>query len=60
MIKPICEVEGCKTELKEYGAILLSPPDDEGRVMKIHICKECYKIFNFFIKKVRDANKENL
>ena len=40
-IKPICDK--CKKELKDFGAILLSPPDIENKVRKFHICKECYK-----------------
>ena len=40
MIKVICE--RCYIELKEFGAILLSPPN-EGQVRKIHLCRKCYK-----------------
>jgi len=40
-IKPICDF--CNQELKEFGAILLSPPDEKNNVKKYHICKECYK-----------------
>ncbi len=40
MIKPICNK--CKKELDDFGAILLSPPNEDGNVKKIHICKECY------------------
>jgi len=40
-IKPICEK--CGEELEEFGAILLSPPDSEGKVKKHHICKKCYE-----------------
>lgn len=40
-IKPKCDK--CKKELEDYGAILLSPPDDEEKVKKYHLCKECYK-----------------
>jgi hypothetical protein len=39
-INPICDK--CKKELREFGAILLSPPDFENKVKKFHICKECY------------------
>ncbi len=41
MIKPICYV--CDIELMDYGAILLSPPDKYSKVVKKHICKNCYK-----------------
>ncbi len=40
-IKPICDK--CKKELQEFGAILLSPPDKESKVIKFHICKICYE-----------------
>lgn len=39
-IKPLCEI--CKKELNDFGAILLSPPDNSNQVEKKHICKECY------------------
>ncbi len=41
MIKPICNK--CENELKEFGGILLSPPDNEGKIKKMHLCKECYE-----------------
>ncbi len=40
-IKPVCSV--CKNELEDFGAILLGPPDKNDRVVKYHICKDCYK-----------------
>lgn len=42
-IKPLCD--RCKKELKEFGGILLSPPDKQNKVRKFHLCVECYKIF---------------
>jgi len=47
MINPICEKCGC--ELKDFGAILLSPPDAFGRVVKYHICKKCFFDFEDLI-----------
>jgi len=50
MIKPKCV--RCGKELKEFGAILLSPPrlpqyDYEQTVGKYHICRTCFhSIFN--------------
>lgn len=41
-IKPKCD--RCKKELKDYGGILLSPPDAKSMVKKFHICKPCYQI----------------
>jgi hypothetical protein len=43
-IKPKCDK--CKEELKEFGAILLSPPDKNNKVRKYHFCKKCYKKLN--------------
>ena len=40
-INPLCDK--CKTELNDFGAILLSPPDERSTVKKFHICKECYE-----------------
>lgn len=39
-ISPTCD--RCKNELTEFGAIVLSPPDNEGMVKKYHICPACY------------------
>lgn len=39
-IKPKCDK--CKEELKDFGAILLSPPDKSSKVKKFHLCKKCY------------------
>lgn len=39
-IKPHCDK--CKKELKDFGAILLSPPNTKSNVKKFHICKLCY------------------
>lgn len=41
-IKPVCS--RCDKELKEFGGILLSPPDDDDMVKKMHLCKSCYDI----------------
>jgi len=47
MISPKCDI--CKEELNEYGALMFSPPDEEGNVKKFHICKNCYvKNFKIF------------
>ncbi len=40
-INPKCDM--CGKELLDYGAILLSPPDSQSKVVKYHVCKECYK-----------------
>ena len=39
-IQPKCDK--CKEILKEFGAILLSPPDNNDLVRKFHLCRECY------------------
>jgi hypothetical protein len=48
MISPKCDK--CKKELQEFGAILLSPPDEKSQVKKFHICKECYEIMSKDLK----------
>lgn len=40
-IKPKCDK--CKEELKDFGGILLSPPDKKNMVEKFHLCKTCYE-----------------
>ncbi len=50
-IKPKCD--HCIKELVDYGAILLSPPDQKNKVVKFHICKACYKIMSDELKSVR-------
>lgn len=40
-IKPKCDK--CKKELDDFGAILLSPPDKENKVVKYHLCKKCFE-----------------
>lgn len=40
MIKPNCDK--CGNELKEFGGILLSPPDKDNKVVKDHLCVKCY------------------
>ena len=39
-INPTCDK--CKNDLNESGAVLLSPPDDESHVDKMHLCVNCY------------------
>lgn len=39
-IRPTCDK--CNEELKEFGGILLSPPNREGKVRKFHLCVACY------------------
>ncbi len=41
-IAPKCDVVTCGLELREFGAILLSPPDGKGFVKKYHLCADCY------------------
>lgn len=41
MLNVLCE--SCKEEISEFGGILLSPPDSESKVKKIHLCKNCYR-----------------
>ena len=48
-IKPKCDK--CKKELKEFGGILLSPPNKDI-VRKFHLCRKCYQgVYRGFGKK---------
>ncbi len=47
-IKPICDM--CRKELEEFGAILLGPPDENNKVEKFHLCRECYEEIKKMIK----------
>ncbi|MEK6758003.1 MAG: hypothetical protein AABX88_02640 [Nanoarchaeota archaeon] len=40
-IKPICNK--CGNELNKFGGILLGPPDENNKVEKLHLCKDCYE-----------------
>jgi hypothetical protein len=40
-IKPICDK--CKKELDDFGGILFSPPDENNKVEKFHLCRACYE-----------------
>lgn len=40
MITPTCDI--CNEELNAFGAIILSPPDITNKVMKHHVCVQCY------------------
>jgi hypothetical protein len=53
-IKPICDI--CGKELEEFGAILLSPPDDYNKVEKFHLCRECYEEIKSMIRKFDNKN----
>ena len=35
--------DNCGAMLREPGALMFSPPDSDGRVDKIHWCKECWR-----------------
>lgn len=41
-IQPKCDK--CGKELIEFGGILLSPPNKNSTVQKMHLCKNCYQI----------------
>jgi len=47
-LKPKCDK--CGKELKEFGAILLSPPNKKSQVTKFHLCKGCFKNIKNFDK----------
>lgn len=40
-VKVKCEI--CKRELDQPGAIVISPPDEDGVVQHHNVCKDCYE-----------------
>lgn len=42
-IKPKCSI--CGDELRDYGALMFSPPNREGITIKWHVCKKCWSTF---------------
>jgi len=49
-IKPKCDK--CGEKLKEFGAILLSPPDENNNVKRFHLCVDCYEGILILMKDV--------
>ena len=49
----------CEKELQEFEALLFSPPDENNKVDKIHICKKCYKVLLLF-NTVKQQTKSRL
>lgn len=48
-IRPTCD--RCGLELADFGGILLSPPDNQGRVQKYHLCQQCYRMIEEELRK---------
>lgn len=46
----------CETEFDEFGAILISPPDDNGKYDKDHLCISCY---NSVLQKIQTIAEES-
>lgn len=44
----------CDTELDEPGGLLFSPPTPRGRTTKRHLCVGCWKILEWYFKRVKD------
>ena len=57
-IKPTCET--CGKELNTFGAILLSPPDKKGKILKSHFCRICFSRLRHFISCERHLAKANI
>jgi hypothetical protein len=51
VISPLCDA--CGEQLSDFGAILLSPPDDTQQVKKLHLCQSCYKTLLPTLKRVK-------
>lgn len=56
MIKPICVK--CRTELTEFGALMLSPPE-HGAVDKMHICVSCWQSLLKFLTAPQPEEEES-
>lgn len=41
-LKPICS--GCGEYLDHPGALLFSPPDEDGKCDKLHVCRDCFAL----------------
>lgn len=48
-ITPSCDK--CGKELSEFGGLAFSPPDDDGKVSKYHICRQCFSEMQKSFKK---------
>lgn len=55
-IAPVCDL--CREELKDFGALLFSPPNSQSEVKKFHVCKPCYKklLAEYKLEDIRDEN----
>jgi hypothetical protein len=59
-IRPVCDK--CEKELTKFGAILFSPPDEESKTLKLHVCVDCYKkiVKSFKLKPPSSSTKKVL
>lgn len=49
MIRITCS--RCNADLKDPGALIFSPPNQQGTVVKIHLCIDCWKDLTYqFLK----------
>jgi len=55
-IKPNCDK--CKKELTDYGGILLSPPDNNRKVIKYHLCSDCCQQMEKLIENNQNKNEK--
>ena len=55
-IAPVCDL--CREELKDFGALLFSPPNTQSEVKKFHVCKPCYEklLAEYKLEDIRDEN----
>ena len=54
MIRPKCMQ--CNSPLKDFGGILLSPPNQSNSVKKYHLCVWCYQEI---YEEIRSRSKED-
>ncbi|MDQ5944184.1 MAG: hypothetical protein QG658_251 [Patescibacteria group bacterium] len=55
-ISPVCDL--CRKKLKDFGALLFSPPNKKANVKKFHVCKPCYKnlLATYSLEDIRDQD----
>jgi hypothetical protein len=44
----------CEGELQHYGGLIISPPDENNKYDKIHICIKCYELLFRGLKDTKD------
>lgn len=43
LVMLVIHCDRCSDRLTAPGGLLFSPPDDEGKVTKLHLCAGCFR-----------------